>query len=820
MLFKNYLFLVSVLILTLLHGPKTFAQGDGIISGKVIEKATEKPVEYVSFKLFNAKDSQLVTGIYTDSEGKFLLEKIALGNYYAKLTFTGYVPFQLEGVLLTPTTKVLNLGTIKIEPEKTGELKEVKVTGQLDVLKAGIDKKIFNVAEDNTAKGGTANDVLSKIPSVELDQDGNVMMRGDGKVTILIDGRPSSLSGGNGKTLLDALPAGSIERIEVVTNPSAKYDPDGTSGIINIVLKKNKLKGFNGLINGNIGTGFVKNGNVFDGNASLSFRNSFYNIYGSYAGRYLDGYRNNYSTIERLYNDSIVNLKQTRLGTDQNFGHTFRFGLDLSLKNRQTLGFSATGSIGERNRTGDQWNAQTNNLTTDYLNWKRVSSDPTQQQNIDLNLNYRYEFKENKGNIVADFNQSLGTDSIQGYYSQQFYDNNNSPLQVSALNQRLFNFEKNNVFTGQLDVTYLFPSINGRMETGVKSILRDQLIDTYSEKQDTLSSLYVADTLSNFMYAYKEQIYSAYGIYGQQLKKFKYQVGVRFEKAYQIPNLVSDSIKIVNDYFNFFPSGHVRYAVTEKSEFSLSYSRRINRATSAMLNPFTSYADPYNLMRGNPYVKPEFIDSYDLGYMVEKPKVTLTTSVYYRHSTGMIMRVREYTATTSGTTYSNIDQSHSIGLEFVFVYKPTKWFRNTFSFNGNYIRYVDDYAAANWNVEGYIWNCKYNGIIDFWKKTASIQVSAAYNAPRVSVQGKVQRKAPTDIAFEKTFKAGKWSLGCRVSDIFNVQGFYLDLDQPTVRQQMEYKWLTRRYYVTFSYKFGKLEMNNKKSTNGEGGFEM
>jgi len=145
MLFKNYLFLVSVLILTLLHGPKTFAQGDGIISGKVIDKATEKPVEYVSFKLFNAKDSQLVTGIYTDSEGKFLLEKIALGNYYAKLTFTGYVPFQLEGVLLTPTTKVLNLGSLKLEPEKTGELKEVKVTGQLDVLKAGIDKKIFNV---------------------------------------------------------------------------------------------------------------------------------------------------------------------------------------------------------------------------------------------------------------------------------------------------------------------------------------------------------------------------------------------------------------------------------------------------------------------------------------------------------------------------------------------------------------------------------------------------------------------------------------------------------------------------------------------------
>jgi outer membrane receptor protein involved in Fe transport len=794
---------------------------DGIISGKVVDQATSNPLDYVSVKLFSSKDSSIVSGIYTDLEGKFLLEKIPQGIYFMKFTFIGYEQLSSESLTISTALRVLNAGTFKLSPEKQGELKEVKVTGQLDVLKAGIDKKIFNVGEDLTAKGGTANDVLSKIPSVELDQDGNVMLRGDGKVTILIDGRPSSLSGGNGKTLLDALPAGSIERIEVVNNPSAKYDPDGTSGIINIVLKKNKLRGFNGLINGNMGSGFVKNGNVFDGNASLSYRNSIFNLYGSYAGRYLDGYRNNFSTIDRVNsNDSVVSLKQDRYGTDQNFGHTFKFGIDLSLKHRQTLGISATGSVGERNRTGDQINMQTNSVTPDYLRWKRLSDDPSQQQNLDVNLNYRYDFKEDRGNIVADFNQSFGSDQIQGYYDQIFLDQNDDTINKAVLYQRLNNLETNNVLTGQLDLTYLYPKFNGRMEAGTKAILRDQLVNTFSESMDTVTKIYEQDTLSNFKYGYKEQIYSFYGIFGQQIKKFKYQVGVRAEQAYQIPNLISDTNEIVNDYFNVFPSGHIRYALTEKSEFSLSYSRRINRATSAMLNPFTSYADPYNLMRGNPYVKPEYIDSYDLGYMMEKPKVTLTSSVYYRHSTGMIMRIREYTATTSATTYANIDQSHSIGAELVFVYKPFKWFRNTFSANGNYIRYVDDYAAANWNVTGFIWNCKYNGVIDFWNKTASIQVSAAYNAPRVSVQGRVQRKAPTDVAFDKSFKNGTWSLGCRVSDIFNVQGFYLDLDQPSVQQQMTYKWLTRRFYVTFSYKFGKLEMTNKKSTQGEGGFDM
>jgi outer membrane receptor protein involved in Fe transport len=794
---------------------------DGFISGKVVDEATQTSIEYVSVKLISIKDSSIVSGIYTDSDGKFLLEKIPLGTYYLKMTFVGYNPLSSENITISTSLKIVNAGIFKMQHQKQGELKEVKVTGKLDVLKAGIDKKIFNVAEDQTSKGGTANDILSKIPSVELDQDGNVMMRGDGKVTILIDGRPSSLSGGNGKTLLDALPAGSIDRIEVVTNPSAKYDPDGTSGIINIVLKKNKLRGFNGLINGNVGSGFFNNGNVFDGNISISYRNSVLNTYGSYAGRYLEGYRNNFSNLNYFPNaDSSALLEQKRYGTDQNFGHNFKFGLDLSLKHRQTVGVSVTGSVGQRNRSGNQINMLTNSITNDYYRWRRVSSDPSQQQNIDLNLSYRRDFKDERGNIVADLTQSLGSDRIQGFYDQIFINQDDGPLPLASIQQRLNNHETNNVFNGQIDFTYLYPKHNSRLEAGTKAIMRNQSVNTFSESQDTITLYYEEDTLSNFEYAYKEQIYSLYGIYGQQINKFKYQLGVRGEQAYQIPNLISANNQIRNVYFNVFPSGHIRYSMTEKSELGLSYSRRINRATSSMLNPFSSYADPFNLIRGNPNVKQEYIDSYDLGYMIEKPRLTLTSSLYYRHSKGMIMRIREFTSSSASTTFANIDKSHSVGFELVVVYKPFKWFRNTLSANGTYIQYVDDYADANWNTRGYIWNFKYNGIVDFWNKTASIQVSAAYNGPRVSVQGKVQRKAPTDVSFDKSFHKGLWSLGCRVSDIFNVQGFYLHLDQPLVNQDMSYKWLTRRFYITFSYKFGKLEMTNKKSSSVDGGFDM
>lgn len=796
------------------------AIGDGIISGRIIDAKSEVPMEYVAFKLYKASDSTLYSGIYTDAEGKFTFEQIPYGNYYGKIVFAEYNPELISDIKISTTVKVANLGTIRLRPVETKALGEVKVVGQLDVLKAGIDKKVYNVGEDLSVKGGTANDVLNNIPSVEVNQEGGVTLRGDGAVTVLIDGRPSSISGGNGKTLLDALPAGSIERIEVVTNPSAKYDPDGTFGIINIVLKKNKMRGFNGLITSTLGSGDLNGGNVAEGSISLSYRNSKLNTFGSYSGRYLDGYRNNFSTLDReITSDSIIKLKQDRFGTDQNFGHTFRAGADFYLKPRNVLGFSVTGSIGERNRTGDQWSKSSTGTDSLLRLWKRYSDDPSQQQNFDFNLNYKHDLKEDRGNWVVDLNQSLGSDNIQGFYFQQDYNADSTVKAQAALDQRLFNKEKNNITSGQFDFTYLMPKKNARLETGVKTIIRQQSVNTYSETLDTLTSNYLEDTLSNFDYAYNEQIYSAYGIFGQQLKKFKYQVGLRVEKAYQIPELLSDTIRIVNDYFNIFPSAHIRYAFTEKSEISLSYSRRINRAQSADLNPFTSYADPYNLRRGNPYLQPEFIDSYDLGYSNERKLMNFTTSVFYRHTTGVISRIKTFDANNVSTvSFANLDESHSVGAEAIFVIKPYKWWRNTLSANANYTQYVDDNTTANWNVGGFNWNMKYSGTVEFWKRTASIQVNATYNGPRVTVQGVVQRRGPVDISAEKTFKEGKISVGMRVSDVFNRQGFYMTLDQPGIDQSMEFKWLTRRLYLTFSYKFGKIEMSPKKSNGGgEGG---
>ena len=810
---------INLFIAQSLFGQKTNSNEDGMVIGKIVDQQTGKALEYVSVKLFKAADSTIVSGAFTTVDGKYRIP-CQYGSFYLKITFMNYDPILVSAITVKTTLPIFNVGTLKMRKISEKTEREIKVIAEKDVLKAGIDKKIYNVAEDLNVRGGTANDILQRLPSVEVDQDGKVMLRGEGSVTVLIDGRPSSLSGGNGKTLLDALPAGSIERIEIVTNPSAKYDPDGTSGIINIVLKKNKLNGFNGLVSTNLATTFQNGGNVAEGNLSLSYRTGIFNIYGTYNARYLEGYRNNYSHITQGSGTTYFNLDQSRVGTDLNAGQTFRFGMDINLKARNTLGFSATGNIGVRDRTGDLWNSSYDLLGQRDSLWLRSSYDPSQQRNFDFNVNYKYDFKNERGNLTFDATQSLGNENIQGYYTQSYYTPDSLLTSYPELIQELRNTEKNNITTLQSDFTYLFPKLGARFESGAKAIIRDQSVNPVSSTYDWSAQMNLEDSLANFLYEYNEQIYSLYAVYGQQINRVKFQGGLRAENAYQIPNLVTDSIRIVNHYINLFPSAHLRYVLKPKSEISLSYSRRITRASSADLNPFTNYSDPFNLRTGNPYLQPEFIHSFDLGYSLEKAKYSITASTYYRNSTGVISRVKEfYENGTSAVTFMNIAETKSLGSEFVCMFRPTTWWKNTFSYNANYIWYITNQVDLP-NRQGFNHNFKYNSSVEFWKKTATLQLSVTYNGPRVTVQGIAQRQGPIDLAFEKKLQGGKWTVGARVTDIFNKQGFYMQVNRPGVEQTAEFKWLTRRFYLSASYKFGKLEMSNKSKLPGaEGGAE-
>lgn len=766
-----------------------------------------KAAEYASVRLFSSEDSTVVTGAYTDAAGSFSLEKVTRGMYYLKITYPSHAPYDHGVIRVDSRSSDMNLGLIAMKLDKSIDLDEVTATGSLDILKAGIDKKVYSVEQDISVRGGTANDVLNNIPSIDIDQDGNISLRGDGNVTVLIDGRPSALVKGDGQNLLDALPANSIERIEVVTNPSAKYDPDGTSGIINIVLKKNRLRGWNGSVSATGATG-----NLLDASASLNFRGSKVSTYLNYSLNFYEGYRNYYGDLlQEFGSDSSNLLNQSREGTDFKFSNSAVFGMDFDLNERNKLGFSVTGVYNRRARTGDLESRVYDQNNVLFQRWDRISYDPRKSLNADLNLGYAHTFKDEKGEWSWNANQSIGDRNVQGFYRELYRNPDESLTGQPALVQQLENKTEDRITTIQTDMNYIIKDWKARIETGAKAILRSDNLTTYSEAFDTINQVFVEDTLANFDYDYQEQIYSIYGIFGQELGKWSYQGGLRGEYALQIPNLVSTGQLFRNEYINVFPSAHVKFQASKKSQFSLSYSKRINRAKSRQLNPFTSYANPLNLRSGNPELQPEYIDSYDLGYSFTTKKVILTTSIFHRRTRDVINRVKEfYPNNVSIVTYENIDRSVSTGLEAVLIYKPAKWIRNTLSVNANHIDYTNLDTTADWSNDGFNWNMKYAVNIDFWKKTATIQVNAQYNAPRVTPQGLVTRRGAVDISAEKRLLDKRLTVGMRVTDVFDAKGFDLDLSQEGVRQVSEYKWLTRRFFITASYRFGKLDTKVKQ----------
>lgn len=781
------------------------AYSQTIISGEVRDLKTQLPIEYAQVRLLMPRDSSLVTGTTTDESGKFAIDNATKGTYLVRVSYSGYELSYIADVILNEQPS-LQLGRIFLEEIKISEIENIIITANLDVLKAGIDKKIYNVDQDVAAKGAGADEILSNIPSVTLDEDGRVTMRGDGAVTILINGQPSSMTGSGGN-LLSGIPASQIERIEVVTNPSAKYDPDGTSGIINIILKKNKIRGINGQVSA---TGALP-GQDHKLNAALSFRNEKWNAFASYGFDYMEGYRNNKSEIKRWEGVDTFQLNQYRKGSDFKRGHVGRLGFDHYINNKNTIGLSANGQYTYRNRTGVQENSSyNNNSILGY--WERGSNEPSLRNGVDINFYSAHTLKNENQNLSTSFTQSFYNENEDGQFSQDtlFFSGNYGAWNTGYTRQ--FSKSNNSSFIGQVDFEQLIPEKKLRYEVGVKTIIKNEKLNGNSDRYDFPTNMYVSDPFAFYNYKYQEQVHSAYATVGQELNKFKYQVGFRGEYAVQAPTLVSEQKSFKKEYFNIYPSAHVRYALGSKSELSLSYSRRVNRPNSRDLNPFTNYADPYNLRTGNPDLNPEFINSFDLGYTQTIKKFTITANGYYRQTRNAITRVKRFiTDNTATVTMDNVAKSQVAGLELVIQVRPVSWWRNTLSFDGSYIQYTNkEDVNSNYNNKGFNWGIKYSGAVDFWKKTATIQINANYSAPRVTAQGIIYPWKFVDISFSKSFLNKNLIVSLKLADVFNTKGFKMIVDQPMLYQYSDFGFQTRRVYLTLTYKFGRFDVSKKE----------
>jgi iron complex outermembrane receptor protein len=799
MKFKHFLPLfISILLLTSATNAHTNdATGDkGVIAGKVMDADNNKPVEFATVSLFGAKDSTLITGTITSAEGIFYLDKLPMGDYYIQTRFIGYDP-EIRSVQLTTEKPVANLDVISIKPSST-DLGEMVITEEKSEMQTMIDKKVFNVEKNITSQGGNGLDVLRNVPSVDVDVDDNITLRGDQNVTILIDGRPSSLPASQ---LLKQLPSSAIEKVEVVTNPSAKYDPEGMSGILNIVLKKNKAVGMNGSLN--LSSGYGKYGK-YNGTLGLNYRKNKLNIYTNY--NYYNGNFWYGGEIDRnfLLNDSAYHQNTKDEGNYLSNSHWGKAGFDYFLNDNNTVYLSVSGSSnkGSGTRAIDYESLGPGSELLSYSD--RIADSENPNTNMDLNGGWQMKFKNPEHTFDIDLNYTVSDAEAIENSTQNFFNSDASADgNPTAQNTTTTNTSK----LLYIRADYTLPiGDSSKFEAGFHSTGRDIESGFYSESKDPLTGIFSADTSLNNDFVYDQQVFAAYAIFGQQRKKFGYQIGLRAEQTLVDAELLTTNETFNNDYFTLFPSGHFSYKVKEKNEFQLSYSRRINRPELEELNPFTSYADPYTVQSGNPFLKPEFIHVTELSYMRYWDKVTLNASTYYRIITDQKRRYLDLTDQgVSVVSYDNLSQGTVTGAELIFGYNPVKWLRTNTTVNFFQTTISDESLDEGLQLKTSGWNAQLSATATL-KKGWMIQLNGRYNGKMEVLQGTIQPMGGLDVAIRKPVLQKRGSIGVRASDVLGTRRFRFDsanlIDYSFYTNRL---WESQTVYVTFNYFFGKMQ---------------
>lgn len=813
-LLKGFLLLSILFIGSAIHAqPSGKSKWKGTIEGTVKDSSRNTPLMFATIRLL--KEGKYINGVTTNEKGKFLLDTVSPGTYNIQIDYMGYNTKTIKGILMSPKENILikKLGTILLSP-KGNTTGTVTVTKKKEVIVNEIDKKVFNADKNITSSGGTARDLIENVPSVEVDQDGNISLRGNANVIILIDGRPSGLTGAGRQAFLESIPASSIERIEIITNPSAKYDPDGMSGIINIVLKKNKMKGSNGMVSASLGTN-----HNYNFATQLGYRTNKVNIFGNYSLNANTSNRiRNYDKITYANNEY---LDQNAYSNEQGMDHLIKIGADFYINKLNTLYFTAnTGFGGEDENNRGFYNYTFPSANYAYSN-RRLSSEEDLKRSYDVNLgfNRKYNKKNHELNIDLFFTNS-NRDKIENLEIAN-YDTTLAEFQEDLYFQNLESNNSRENYSFKLDYTKPLKG-NIKFETGTKIDLRNLNNVFYVETTDTGTTTFIPDAQLNNTFDYRENILAAYGILGKSIKNFGIQAGLRVEQALTSSEVIqSTDGPVKNNYFSLFPSAHIKYEYSESKTLMLSYSRRVNRPRTRQLNPFANSTDPEKVFTGNPYLKPEYISSYELGYSYYKKMFNLTASVYWKHLTNMISRIKTTDSTgRNAVTYDNFDESNSYGVELIAIVRPTKNWDITLSGNANASVFTPNADQLEFDNSSFKWNVR---MINSYavKKNHDLQITAFYRSPFDIPQGKLHAMYGVDFGYKVSLWNNRASIGLRATDIFNTKRFSYFTDDSFVYDKGTSNWQSQNVYINFTYNFGSIQkMKRSRGSGGDFGGDM
>jgi len=789
--------------------------GNYTIKGKLIDDLSGSPVEFATVAVKKLRDSTLVSGAISDAAGNFIVEGLGPGGYMVEIAFIGYEKHTQRIIIKPPNAPaVSDMGTIRLKVSAQ-ELESTEIIADKSFVMNQIDRKTYNTEQLTVAAGGNVTDILENIPSVEVDGDGNVLLRGNENVTILIDGRPSGLTGEGGKSLLESLPASVVEKIEVITNPSAKYDPDGISGIINIITKKNKLQGLTGNIGGN--TSFDKGYGV---NGSLNYKHSKWNLYSNYGYNYSirNGISDSYR--ETFYNDVTSYLDQTGKNERKDKSYNIKAGADYSITEKKTI--SLSGLFTRGNETENEYvyyDNYGNPAEADSL-YKRTTDSDSKNHSVDLELAYKQLLKREGEVLNLQANASFNTDNSNNLYHQLGYLSYDIPNDTLLPDlQKDHTHRDSRTYT--LSADYELPiGKDKKIEAGYKSTFRSIDNDFNAYLYDENLGFSSDTTLSN-QFIYNDGVHALYAQYRQSLGKFGFQAGLRSEYAQTKSELRNTNEEYAKDYFSIFPSAYVTWKPQQKVQLKASYSRRINRPRTQQLNPFSTYEDPLNIRTGNPYLNPEYTDSYETEGSLFLKKVSITATLYYRYTHDDIQRYRTFDPNTgiAVVTFENINSAQNYGLEVIINGNLYKWW--TFTLSSNF--YQNTIDASNIQSDLGSSDISMSGRIFTTVKLPDnfeFQASYSYRAPFDIPQGKIQQMEFANMAVSKKILHDKGVVTLRVSDPFNTQKFNISLIDQYYRQDFIRKHDSRTFTLGFTYRFGELKDRDQRQRNRQAPEEM
>jgi outer membrane receptor protein involved in Fe transport len=773
------LFLTIFVIGTSLFSVLAQTDFSGSVSGKLIDVDNKKNLDYVNVTIYAKDGSNPVKTCISATNGTFLIENLIAGDYRVEATFIGYITYKKE--VRIASGQVTKLGTIMMKTDSK-LLGAVEVTGLRSAMKLDIDKKVFSVDQTVAAAGASVSEVLKEIPSVSVDDEGTVSLRNSTNVTIWINGKPAGLNSENQGQVLEQMPAESIEKIEVVTNPSSKYSAEGSAGIINLVLKKDRKAGYFGSVRAGVGYPWG-----YNAGANFNYSSSKFDFYANLGRRTHSFNGNGTSTRQTYYKNELTNQTDTNWLNSETSrdlsmnGLFFRSGIDYHINDKHTLSLSGFGMDGDRAIDSEiHYSYLDNNRTIEHTTDRNTTSDNS-RNNYEITIDYLWEIGQDH---KLQTNITFGKENSGGgsHFLQTNYNVLGNPSSTS--NQTENSPSSENEMEFQADYQNKI-SDKFKIEAGLKSDWNK----SNSEEMIYDPISYAATSVPSFLssFDYDEKISAFYGtLTGKIGNKFGYQFGLRGELtdiSFSSANkLLSESINQDKNYFNLFPGIFLTYSFSEGHELQLNYSRRINRPRGHDLDPFVNITDSTNIMFGNPLLDPEYANSFELDYIKTWDNQSLSLSAYHKMNNHVIQDIRYIENGIMYQTPSNVTNSVSSGLEIVSKNTVTKKIESTGSIDLYYtsldaFTYKDVYYKG---ANGFSWNARLNSTI-LLSNSLTAQISGFYNAPGIVAQGESSSNFSLDAGIRKSFYGKKLIIAINGRNILNSfkfenktwgQGFY------------------------------------------------